>query len=269
MSGRPDPGAPRPGAPGPAGPDLGLLEVDLGPGVRAAFTTRAGGASSGEHASLNLSIAVGDDPEAVRRNRLAVAACLGSPLAIAEQVHGADVADVPGPRSVADPLAYVARADGLVTTGRVGLAVLVADCVPVLFADPVARVVATAHAGRAGVVAGVVGQAVRAMTARGARPERIRAALGPAICGACYEVPGDLRAEVAARLPMAHADTSWGTPALDLPGAVRFQLREAGVDVVDTPTWCTLEDERFFSHRGYSRTGGRHGRQAGVVALLP
>ncbi len=261
-----------------------LLEVDLGPGVRAGFTTRAGGVSAGEHASLNLSIAVGDDPAAVRRNRLAVARLLGASLAVAEQIHGADVAVLAGPTwqdprgaDVAvpdgptwqDPLAYVARADGLVTTGRVTLAVLVADCVPVLLADPGARVVATAHAGRAGVVAGVVGQAVRAMTDRGARPDRIRAALGPAICGRCYEVGEDLRAEVAAHVAVARAETSWGTPALDLPAAVRFQLGAAGVRVVETPSWCTLEDDRFFSHRGWGRTGARHGRQAGVVVLEP
>lgn len=271
-----------------------LLEVDLGPGVRAGFTTRAGGVSGGEHAALNLSIAVGDEPQAVRHNRLAVARLLGAPLAIAEQVHGCDVAEVADPTwedgrgpdvaevahpswpdrrgagsPTQDPLAYVARADGLVTTGHVTLAVLVADCVPVLLADPVARVVATAHAGRAGVVAGVVGQAVRAMTDRGARPERIRAALGPAICGRCYEVGADLRAEVAGRLPVTHSVTSWGTPALDLPAAVRFQLAAAGVRTVDTPAWCTLEEDRFFSHRGWGRTGLRHGRQAGLVVLEP
>ncbi len=255
-----------------------LLEVDLGPGVRAGFTTRAGGVSAGEYASLNLSIAVGDDPASVRRNRLAVAGLLGAPLAVAEQVHGADVAVLEGPTGqdrhgagshTPDPLAYVARADGLVTTGHVTLTVLVADCVPVLLADPGARVVATAHAGRAGVVAGVVGQAVRAMTERGARPDRIRAALGPAICGRCYEVGEDLRAEVAAQVPVARAETSWGTPALDLPAAVRFQLGSIGVRVVETPSWCTLEDDRFFSHRGWGRTGARHGRQAGVVVLEP
>lgn len=273
---------------------LELLEVDLGPGVRAGFTTRAGGVSGGEHAALNLSIAVGDDPEAVRRNRLAVARLLGAPLAVAEQVHGCDIAEVAEPSwedgrgpdvaevagaswqdghvagsRTPDPLAYVARADGLVTAGHVTLAVLIADCVPVLLADPVARVVATAHAGRAGVVAGVVGQAVRAMTDRGARPERIRAALGPAICGRCYEVGDDLRAEVAGPLPVAHSVTSWGTPALDLPAAVRFQLTAAGVRTVENPTWCTLEEDRFFSHRGWGRTGDRHGRQAGLVVLEP
>ena len=247
-----------------------LLEVDLGPGVRAAFTTREGGVSVGAHASLNLSVAVGDDEGAVRRNRAAVALALGAPLALSEQVHGADVAEVADvARVAADPLGYVARADGLVTTRRVVLGVLVADCVPVLLADPVARVVATVHAGRAGVVAGVVGRTVAAMTDRGARPDRIRAAVGPAICGRCYEVGEDLRALVSGAIPVARAVTSWGTPALDLPAAVRHQLDAAGVRSVTDPGWCTLEDERYFSHRGWGRTGERHGRQAGLVVLGP
>lgn len=236
-----------------------MIRVDLGPGVSAAFTTRADG---------NLSTAVDDDPAAVRANRLALAGLLGAPLALAEQVHGADVVPVTVASLPADPLASVGRGDALVTTEDVTLGVLVADCVPVLLADPGAGVVATAHAGRAGVVAGVVGRAIEAMVDRGARPDRVRAVVGPAICGRCYEVPEALADEVGARVPVARATTSWGTPALDLPAAVRHQLGLAGVAAVALER-CTLEDEALFSHRGWGRDGTRRGRQVGVIRLLP
>ena len=235
--------------------DVPLIRVDLGPGVLAGFTTRVGG--------FTLSATVGD-AAAARANRHALAAALGAPLAFAEQVHGADVVAVTRAGLPADPLVPVGRGDALVTTENVALGVLVADCVPVLLADPEAGVVAAVHAGRAGVVRGVVGRAVAAMVARGGRPDRVRAAVGPAVCGRCYEVGADLRAEVSALVPAASATTSWGTPALDLPAAVLDQLAAAGVSRVTRTDRCTLEDDALFSHRGVAR-GRPAGRQAGVV----
>lgn len=110
------------------------------------------------------------------------------------QVHGADVAVVDGPWGADD----IPPVDAIVTTRRgLALAVLTADCVPVLLTDPVAGVAAAAHAGRPGMIAGVVPAAVRAMTGLGADPARIVARTGPAVCGRCYEVPEAMRAEVA------------------------------------------------------------------------
>jgi YfiH family protein len=178
------------------------------------------------------------------------------------QVHGADVAVVDGPWE--SGTAELPAVDALVTTRRgLALAVLTADCVPVLLADPVAGVAAAAHAGRPGMVAGVVPAAVRAMTALGADPARITARTGPAVCGRCYEVPEAMRAEVAAVEPAAHAETSWGTPALDVAAGVHAQLERLGVhDRVRSPV-CTRESQDHFSYRRDRTTG----RLAGYVWL--
>jgi YfiH family protein len=137
--------------------------------------------------------------------------------------------------------------------------VLVADCVPVVLADP-GRAVAVAHAGRGGVVAGVVGETVATMAP--ADPARVEAVIGPAIGGCCYEVDAELAAAVAAEVPASRATTSWGTPALDLPAAVATQLRAAGLDRITRVGGCTrCAPSRWFSHR---RAPGE-GRQAGVV----
>src|SRR5690606_32263396 len=133
---------------------LPVLEVDLGPGVRAFFTTREGGVSAGEHAALNLGLAVEDEPRRVLANHDLLARELGVPVAFGRQVHGADVLDVTGPPRPGRPT--VGTGDALVSVrAGVALGVVVADCVPVLLADGERGVVATVHAGRAGLVAGV------------------------------------------------------------------------------------------------------------------
>jgi YfiH family protein len=137
----------------------------------------------------------------------------------------------------------------------------------VLLADPRRGVVAAVHAGRAGVAAGVVAAAVRAMEEAGGRRHDIRAAVGPAVCGCCYEVPHALRDEVAAVVPHVASTTSWGTPSLDLPGAVAQGLRDAGTGAVHELGTCTRTDERFFSHRRATAEGSVTGRFAGVVML--
>jgi YfiH family protein len=179
--------------------------------------------------------------------------------------------------SAADRLARVEAGTGAATCGEqdalvtdqpgLGLGVLVADCVPVLLADPDARVVGVAHAGRQGLLDGVVGAALEALVAQGAHAERVRAVVGPAACGRCYEVPEQMRDEVAAVRPGTSSTTSWGTPALDLPAGVVAELRAAGVRTVVETGICTLEDERFYSHRLATRGGTTTGRFAGVVAL--
>ncbi|MFC0494118.1 peptidoglycan editing factor PgeF [Streptomyces mutabilis] len=232
-------------------------------GAHFGFTDRWGGVSAVPYEELNLGGAVGDDPAAVTANRDLAAKSLGvDPARVVwmNQVHGADVAVVDGPWGDGP----VPRVDAIVTAERgLALAVLTADCVPVLLADPAVGVVAAAHAGRPGLVAGVVPAAVRAMTELGADPARITARTGPAVCGRCYEVPEDMRAEVAAVEPAAYAETSWGTPAVDVSAGVHAQLERLGVrDRAQSPV-CTLESKDHFSYRRDRTTG----RLAGYVWL--
>ncbi|MFC4907923.1 peptidoglycan editing factor PgeF [Actinomadura gamaensis] len=238
-----------------------ITSVALGDGVGAAFTGRTGGVSRAPYAGLNLGGAVGDDPAAVRANRERAAAELGvepGRTVWMRQVHGADVAFVSSP---AGPDGAV---DGIVTTvpGLV-LAVLVADCAPVLLADPVAGVVGGAHSGRPGTLAGVVPALVERMREHGAEPERVTAAIGPAACGSCYEVPAEMRAEVAAKVPAAHATTRAGTPGLDLRAGIVEQLAACGVTGVRVDPRCTIETPDLFSYR----RDGTTGRFAGFVWL--
>ncbi|MFZ4284742.1 peptidoglycan editing factor PgeF [Streptomyces rhizosphaericola] len=222
-----------------------------------AFTDRWGGVSAAPYGELNLGGAVGDDPAAVGANRERAARGLGlDPASVVwmNQVHGRDVAVVDGPWG-AD--AEVPAVDALVTTRRgLALAVLTADCTPVLLVEPVAGVVGAAHAGRPGLVAGVVPAVVEAMTALGARPSRITARTGPAVCGRCYEVPAEMRAEVAEAVPGTWAETSWGTPAVDVTGGVHAQLAALGVSDLHRSPVCTRESGDHFSYRR-DRTTGR------------
>ncbi|MFJ8105361.1 peptidoglycan editing factor PgeF [Streptomyces sp. NPDC096132] len=232
-------------------------------GAHFAFTDRWGGVSAAPYEELNLGGAVGDDSGAVRTNRELAAKALGlDPGSVVwmNQVHGADVTVVDGPWGD-EPVPQV---DAIVTVRRgLALAVLTADCTPVLLADPVAGVAAAAHAGRPGMVAGVVPAAVRAMVELGAEPSRIVARTGPAVCGRCYEVPEAMRAEVAAVEPAAHAETSWGTPAVDVTAGVHAQLDRLGVRDREQSPVCTRESEDHFSYRRDRATG----RLAGYVWL--
>jgi len=204
--------------------------------------------SIGRYASANLSGAVGDDPAAVATNRARLDRWAGRPVVIHRQVHGTTVAAAAGPVIEAD-----------------AVAVLVADCLPVLVADPVAGVVAAVHAGRRGLAAGVLQAAVGALVARGADPAGMIAVVGPGICGRCYEVPAQLRAEVADLVPDTAATTRAGTPALDLPAGAVAVLRSEGVDSVRALRICTAEDARLFSHRGDGGARAATGRFAGAV----
>ncbi|MFI9751998.1 peptidoglycan editing factor PgeF [Streptomyces collinus] len=233
-------------------------------GAHFGFTDRWGGVSAAPYEELNLGGAVGDDPDAVRTNRDLAAGSLGiepDRVVWMNQVHGADVAVVDGPWGSSDPVPSV---DAIVTTCRgLALAVLTADCVPVLMADPVAGVAAAAHAGRPGMIAGVVPAALRAMTDLGAEPSRIVARTGPTVCGRCYEVPEAMRAEVSAVEPAAYADTSWGTAAVDVSAGVHAQLDRLGVRDREQSPVCTLESRDHFSYRRDRTTG----RLAGYVWL--
>lgn len=228
-------------------------------GARSLFTGRVGGVSVGDHAGLNLARHVGDDERRVERNRALLAAEIGAPVVFVDQVHSVDVHVLPPTGEVP-----VVTADAMVTDrSDVALGIMVADCLPVLLSDPVAGVVAVAHAGRQGLLTGVLQNTVEAMAGLGARPQDLEASIGPAICGACYEVPAAMQEDAARLLPETRSTTSWGTPSLDLRAGAVALLETAGVPrgSIDADHPCTLEDERFYSYRRASRTG----RFAGVL----
>jgi hypothetical protein len=204
-----------------------------------------------------------DDPASIAENwrRLLADFAPGATLADMHQVHGADVVEW-SPSAPRAGASGSPSCDGIVTTQpNVVLAVRVADCVPVLVAHADAGVVGAAHAGRKGVVEAVVPATVERMRGLGAR--RLTAWIGPHICGACYEVPADMQADVAHVEPATLAATSWGTPSLDLGAGVRAQLERLDVEVVDVSR-CTRESADLYSHR---RDGAAAGRLAGLVRL--
>jgi YfiH family protein len=223
--------------------------------VDLAFTDRYDGVSAVPFDSLNLALVGSDDRAAVERNLVLLLDDFapGAALADMEQVHGHTVVEAGGPREQCDAL-VTDRAD-------VVLMVRVADCVPVLLADPAAGVLGAAHAGRQGLVEDVVTACVGRMRDLGA--SQIQAWVGPHICGSCYEVPEALQQEVAAREPASLSTTSWGTPALDIGAGVRAQLDRAGVTVHDVSR-CTLESPDLYSYR---RDGAGAGRLAGVIRM--
>ena len=232
-----------------------------------AFTSRGSGASSGRYAGLDLAMHVGDDEAAVRRNRTDVleelAGLGGLPSAevrpvFMDQVHGSDVRLVV---SEEDLFRAAPSSDAVVTTmPRVALFALVADCTPVLLVDADAGVAAAVHAGRPGMLGGVVPAAVAAMRDLGAGS--IGAVVGPSVCGRCYEVPAEMRAEAARVEPVCAAVTWAGTPAIDVATGVVEQLARANVATRWIPG-CTRESRELYSYR----RDGRTGRFAGVVML--
>lgn len=207
---------------------------------------------------------MGDDPEAVRRNRARLADTLGLPadhVIWMEQIHGRTVATVDGPRDEPFP-----GTDALVTTRRgLALVVLTADCVPVLLSDDEAGVVAAVHAGRIGARIGIVPRVLDAMVAAGARLDRIGALLGPAASGRQYEVPAAMRADVEKHLPGSATTTVRGTPGLDLRAGIRRQLTAAGITAIAEDPRCTIEDAALFSHR----RGAPTGRLGSVIWMEP
>lgn len=224
-----------------------------------AFTDRYGGVSEAPYAELNLGLNTGDDPEAVQENHR----LLREEFAAEDQwcdvfqVHGAEVDLVEDRRTSHRP-----HADALVT-GQTGVTLLVraADCAPVLMVAPHEHLVGAAHSGRPGLAAGVAPALASRLRDLGATD--LVAWIGPHVCGRCYEVPSSLRDEVAQIVPSAFAETSWGTPALDIRAGLSAQLEREGVQVHHVEA-CTLESHDYFSYR---RQGERTGRQVGVIRL--
>ncbi|GAA0832124.1 peptidoglycan editing factor PgeF [Streptosporangium amethystogenes subsp. fukuiense] len=226
------------------------------------ITDRHGGVSAEPYGSRNLGGLCGDEPAAVAENRARTAAEFGlERVVFMRQVHSADVRYVTEPFGDDPP-----PLDGICTdVPGLGLAALCADCAPVLLAEPRAGLVGAAHSGRVGTVSGVVTALVEEMAKRGADPARMTALIGPMACGTCYEVPAELREEVAVHLPEAWSITSRDTPALDLRAAITSQLGRAGVGEITHDTRCTIETADLFSHRREGTTG----RFAGYVWLEP
>jgi YfiH family protein len=222
--------------------------------IRRVTTTRSGGVSVAPYDSFNLGDHVGDDPAAVATNRARLGRAIGlgaERVVWMNQVHGDRVEVVTAPRR-----APVESTDAMVTaTPRLALAVVTADCVPVLLADARAGVVGAAHAGRVGAQKGVVARTLEAMLEAGARVEDVSVLLGPAVSGVNYEVPDAMADEVEAVLPGSRTVTSRGTAGLDLRAGIARQLRELGVTAVDVDPRCTVADPALFSHRRGAPTG--------------
>lgn len=243
-------------------------------GIRHGFFGRVGGVSAGIYASLNCGHGSEDEREAVTENRRRVAVALGQAKAeqvlTLYQVHSATaiVADRPVPR------AALPKADALVTrTPGLVIGALAADCTPVLFADPEARIVAAAHAGWRGAFTGVLEATIAEMERLGARRNRIRAAVGPCINQDAYEVGPEFEARFLAadaryarffRRPAGDA-----RPNFDLPGFVENRLQAAGLGQIERQSNCTFAHaERFFSYRRTTKAGERdYGRQISAIVL--
>ncbi len=225
--------------------------------IRRVTTTRAGGVSAAPFDTFNLGDHVGDDPAAVAANRARLAAAIGlgaDRVVWMNQVHGERVEVVDEPQSAA--VGGGVGTDALVTSAtRLALAVVTADCVPVLMGDARAGVVGAVHAGRVGAQRGVVVRAVEAMQRLGAHVEDISVLLGPAVSGRNYEVPAVMADEVEAALPGSRTTTGNGTPALDLRAGIACQLRGLGVTSIDADPRCTVSDPMLFSHRRGAPTG--------------
>jgi hypothetical protein len=244
-----------------------VIERRIGP-VRVVFTDRHGGVSRAPYASRNLGDHVGDDPDAVARNRAATAASLGLPdpagWAWLHQVHGRTVVTTAGDRAAGGIGAPVPEADAAVTTGPGSpLVVLTADCAPIALGT--ARAVGVVHAGWPGLLAGVVGAAVDALRAADPGGE-VHAVLGPCVHPARYEFGAADLAQLVTRFgPTVASRTDTGTPALDIPTAVRVALAERGVTDLDDVGVCTSASPDHFSHR----RDGVTGRQALIAVLEP
>ena len=243
-------------------------------GIRHGFFTRQGGVSDGLYASLNGGIGSGDSAANVAENRALMAAAVGvepDRFLTAHQTHSPHVAVAESPW----PPQARPRADAIVTRlHRLAIGVTTADCGPLLLADPQAHVVGAAHAGWRGALVGIVEATVEAMERLGAARTRIRAALGPMISQANYEVGPDLIERFAAEDP---ASNRFFVPAardghalFDLAGYIAARLARAGVAQVEDLGLCTYADPaRFFSYRRAShRAEADYGRHVNAIALL-
>ena len=217
------------------------------------FSDRTGGLSTGAFLSRNVATHVGDDHATVLANRARLESDLALPIQFMDQVHGKAVATID--RQIILP----PTADALLTqSAGIGLAVMVADCIPLLLAST--QAVAAVHVGRKGLMNKVALEAIQEMRSHGASD--IAAVVGPSICGNCYEVSQDVHDDVVKSFTLAASKTREGGFALDLSRALIDQLQHLGVKVIDEGR-CTVEDKNLYSYR----RDGVTGRQVGVVWL--
>lgn len=251
-------------------------EIEI-PGLKLGFTSRRGGYSSGDFSSLNLGFHVPDDPESVALNRTALARELGTEIVWMDQIHSAVVADASSARlctvGTTSQLS-VGKADAIVVDpakvddGGISIAVMVADCIPLLVADRHGRRAAAVHVGRAGMNLGIAVSVVDMFLAAGSEPSDLVAIAGPSICGQCYEVPAELATEIGLRHPASVVETRWGTTGIDVEAGLREQLATRGVELASLRQ-CTYENHEFFSHRRATHEGHLTGRFVGIVSVLP
>lgn len=250
-------------------PVLTSSVLDL-PGIRHAFFTRNGGVSEGLYASLNVGLGSGDDPDAVRENRRRCAAHFGAEAIVtAYQVHSATALVADGEWPAGPP-----QADAVVSATRgVVCGALAADCAPLLIADPEARVVAAVHAGWKGALGGVVEAAIKRMEGLGASRRWMRAAIGPCIGPASYEVGIEF---VKRFLDEDRANVKFFDPGrepdkrmFDLPGFVLHRLKAAGLEKAEWVGRDTCaEEEHFFSNRrAFKRAEPDYGRLLSAIVL--
>ena len=217
------------------------------------FTTRTtpiAGHSSSPYSSLNLATHVDDISEHVVKNRTQLANQIGRPIQFLEQVHGNQVVSI---EKICEP----PIADAAFTRVKgIALAVMVADCVPILFTSD--EVVGVAHVGRRGLVNGVIAQVAAAL--RHISPTNLTAYIGPHICPSCYEISPDLANEISQNFPEVISQSRWGTPSIDLRSSTIRQLQIEEIETNDL-SHCTYEDENLFSYRRDQKTG----RNAGIV----
>jgi YfiH family protein len=214
------------------------------------FTNRIGGVSKAPFDSANLGHHVGDYPADVATNRANLEAQIGMPIVFMNQIHSDIVLQVTDNKS--QP-----TCDALITTERkLGLAVMMADCIPLLLKSDVA--VAAVHVGRKGLMNGITRKTIEAMRDLGA--EVIHSYIGPNICGNCYEVGEDIFQEVTSKYPMTDSSSRTGKSTLDLVAGLKSDLTDT---VIMDLSSCVYEDSDSFSFRRNEITG----RQAGVIWL--
>ena len=243
--------------------------------ARHGFTTRFGGVSTGDFASLNLGSNRGDDPEAVKENYRRICAAFGAGIddcAVTKQVHGAEVRIVTEADRHVCMSAVPYEADGIVTKVK-GLPIFcfVADCVPVLLHDPAAGVAAAVHCGWRSSVADILGNALEKMASLGAKAQDVRAAMGAAIGKCCFEtdddVPRAIDAYIGADAIGCYTQRSDGKYMVDLRLAnkkrlLQLGLKEENIDLSEECTYCS--HDKYWSHR---YTKGKRGSQGAVIVL--
>ena len=218
--------------------------------ARQLFTARYGGVSKGDFDSFNLALHVNDNSSSVEENRKFLAKLFSvEKLAFMNQVHGNRVV------RVSAQMIDTPEADAIITTDKsLGLVVQTADCLPILVDG--GGVVGAIHVGRRGLLNGIIEKTIGLIVAQGGRD--IKATIGPAICGKCYEVDEDTYKNIITEYPVGNA----GFRHIDIREIASEQLRNMGC-IVNNLKICTREDENYFSYRRNNVTG----RQAGVISL--